>query len=186
MAAQDALVHGHYLYSSNYGRMTLLEREGTFSLFLLTTAQFFPGAARLFLGDMQFSAHLGQQFLELRILGLVLCCVPHSVGSRLSLLLHLGFQHCVDLLMPFQVSPCLEKPPLEFALRAGAKPLQFDNGVKEVGARGREVVNLPRELRCYRVTFDLIRVFLQPPQPEARHAFPVGGEGLPPLKSMRE
>jgi hypothetical protein len=140
--------------------MALLQRNSTVPLFLLATAKLFPGATRFLFGNEQFTPHFSHQFLELQILDFVLCSASGCVGSRLSLLLHLSFQHRVNLLVPLQLCSGFEEPPLEFALGTGAKPLQLDNSMEKIGPGGREVGNLSRELRSYRVALGLICVFL--------------------------
>jgi hypothetical protein len=100
--------------------MSLLKRDSTVTLLLLATAKLFPGATCFLFGDEQFSSHLGHQLLELQIFGFMLRRATNGLGSRLALLLHLSFQHRIDLLVSLQLCTSLEKPPLEFALGAGA------------------------------------------------------------------
>jgi hypothetical protein len=56
--------------------------------------------------------------------------------------------------------------------------------MEKIGAGGREISDLAGKLGAYRVALGLVGIFLQPPQPEARHALPMGGERLPALEGM--
>jgi hypothetical protein len=123
--------------------MALLERNSAIALLLLATTKLLPRAPCFLFGDEQFSSHLSHQFLKLDVLGFMLRSASDRVGSCLSLLLHLSFQHRVDLLVPLQLCARLEEPPLELALGTGAKPLQLDDSVEEIGTGGRKISDLP-------------------------------------------
>jgi hypothetical protein len=86
--------------------------------------------------------------------------------------LELALQVCLHLFGPFLFSPGVEKPALELALGRRPQTLKFDNGMKQIGACGREIRDLSGQLLAKRILLQLFVVLFE-------LADPVPGESLP-------